>query len=63
MGEAGCFVFALIGPACHGFGPLLLVTHRLLEMILKYSNLDLSKIGTLKWRLEKRRLDFFPQRF
>lgn len=40
--------------------PLLLDTHHLLEMALNYSNLDLSKIATLKWRLEKRRLDFFP---
>lgn len=56
-------MFALIGPECHGFGPLLLDTHHLLEIVLNYSNLDLSKIGTLKWRLEKRRLDFFPQRF
>lgn len=56
---AGCFVFALIVPECHGFGPLPLDTHHLLETVLNYSNLDLSKIGTLKWRLEKRRLDFF----
>lgn len=58
--DAGRFLFALIGPECHGFGPLLPDTHHLLEMVLNYSNLDLSKIGTLKWRLEKRRLDFSP---
>lgn len=47
-------------PRMPWFWPLLLDTPHLLEMVLNYSNLDLSKIATLKWRLEKRRLDFFP---
>lgn len=47
-------------PRVPWFWPLLLDTHHLLEMVLNYSNLDLSKIATLKWRLQKRRLDFPP---
>lgn len=42
------------------FGPLAPDPQHLLEMVLNHSSLDLSKTGTLKWRLEKRRLDFFP---
>lgn len=56
--SVGCFLFVLIGPECHAVGPLLLDAHHLLDVVLNYSDLDLSKIGTLKWRLEKRRLDF-----
>lgn len=58
--DARCLSFVFRGPECHGFGCLLPDTHHLLEMALNYSNLDLSKIGTLTWRLEERRLDFFP---
>lgn len=54
----GCFLFVLIGPECRAVGPLLLDAHRLLDVVLNYSDLDLSKIGTLKWRLGKRRLGF-----
>lgn len=60
---AGCFVFALIGPQCHGFGPLFFDTHHLLEMVLNYSNLNLSKIGTLKWRLRRGDWIFSPRDF
>lgn len=52
-------LFSFTGSEGRGFGPLLPHAHHLLEMVLDYSNLDLSKIGTLKWRLEERRLDFF----
>lgn len=58
--RAHCVLCALNGPQCHAFGPLLSDPQHLLEMVLNHSSLDLSKIGTLKWRLEKRRLDFFP---
>lgn len=51
------FAVSINWPESHDFGPLLSDTHHLLEMALNYSTLDLSKIGTLKWRSEKRRLD------
>lgn len=63
--EEGCWCsgFALTGAEGRGLGPLPLTPHRLPEVVLNYSHLDLSKMGTLKGRLEKRRLDFSPRGF